>query len=58
MLNIGMTFIEHPCCRIMAIALFRNGERNDFYIGTRHCFNQGGGAFGRDKHIFDRADHG
>ena len=50
-----MVFVELACCRIVAIALFGNGQREDVDGGIGNRRDDGGGIFGRDENLGDRS---
>ena len=55
--NIGMRLVQFTGGRIMAIALFRHGQRDDFDILMRHGGNEGLRIFGGHKRVLDGTDH-
>ena len=54
--DVGMTGLELPGRRIVAIALLRDGERDDARLGRSQPGDEGGRVLRCDQNVQDRAD--
>ncbi len=54
--HVRVRFDELATRRIMAVALFRNGQADDFHAGTGHGGEQPSGILGRNDELAKRAD--
>jgi hypothetical protein len=49
--DVGVIEVQHSCCRIVAIALFGDRQRDDPDCRIRHRGNHGFRIFRRDQNI-------